>query len=103
MRRWKVSAMADERCVYKYEIPFSDVAEVKLPKGAEVLHLRALSGAGGPITMWALVEPDAEMETRTFRIAGTGHGIFDDVSHIDTIYYDIPGSPLVFHVFEIVG
>ena len=53
--------------------------------------------------LWALVNPDAPMETRTFRVVGTGHDIPPDGAdylwyHVGT--FQMHGGYFVGHLFE---
>lgn len=73
---------------------------IEMPKGAQVLSVRE---QGDDICLWALVDPSAEMETRSFVGFGTGHVIpnaealrFVDTAHLNQ-------GRLVFHVFEKVA
>lgn len=53
--------------------------------------------------VWALVDPDVEIETRYFEVYGTGHPIPDDGkfrNYIGTCQF-MQGC-LVFHVFEVL-
>ncbi len=84
--------------VYKYPLDIQDEVIVMMPKGARVLSVQVQNGRP---CLWAAVDPsETELEKRLFRIAGTGHPIYDDVvdGFIGTIQlYD---GKLVFHVFE---
>lgn len=77
---------------------FGDLVEVDMPVGAEILSGREWNGA---ICIWALVEPNAETETRSFLMAGTGHEITGrrNLSFIDSVALVEPG--LIFHIFEV--
>lgn len=84
--------------VFKYPLPISDVVEVVMPKDAKVLAVQVQNGTP---CIWAAVNPTLEVETRTFRIAGTGHSIVDEIidDYIGT--FQLYDGQLVFHVFEI--
>lgn len=85
--------------VFKYPIPINDDAVMELPEGARILHVDAQRGQ--PM-LWALVNPDAPMEKRKFRFAGTGHQIIenpDSLIHQGT--FKLHGDDLIFHIFEI--
>ena len=86
--------------VYKYKIKVDNYFELDLPYGAWVLDVDLQKQ---DIYLWALVNPDAELEKRRFRFAGTGHEIDEEVyqlSHIKT--FQIMAGSLVFHIFEII-
>lgn len=92
---WKV------RRVYKYAMPVTDVHNVELPEGAEILTVQSQHDEPH---MWALVDPDAPMATRTFLLLGTGHSSEDDLSRDDYIgTYQLRDGGLVFHLFELGG
>lgn len=83
--------------VYKYEVPVDDVIVIKMPEGAEILHFEAQYGMP---CIWARVDPDAPMEKRCFRFAGTGHPLGDNVGkHVGSCM--MRGGALVWHLFEL--
>lgn len=57
------------RCMYKYEIRGE---ELSLPKGAKI---RYAGSQNSKWYLWAEVDTDAMIETRTFRVFGTGEPI----------------------------
>lgn len=68
-----------------------------MPIGAEILSVQR---QGDAVQMWALVDPKAEGEPRTFQSFGTGHPVPDDIlKHLGTVQFD--GGELIFHVFEV--
>lgn len=79
----------------------SDEVEIQMPSQARILHVGMEDH--NP-TLWALVNPQGDSETRRFRIAGTGHPIsheeFRHLHHLGTVQN--PTRALVWHVFEIV-
>ncbi len=85
--------------VYKYPIRIADVFSLELPRGAQLLDVQTQRGEPH---LWALVDADAVLERRWFRLAGTGHDIPEAVkSHAGS--FQLQGGSLVFHVFEIVA
>lgn len=91
--------------VWKYQLPWEDVTSVEMPFGAKILHIGIQptdEPVGFAIFLWARVHPDAELRTRRFRIAGTGHPLdvqgFDVGDHLGSVI--TPDGSLVFHVFE---
>lgn len=91
------------RKVWKYPVPLDDHFTVDLPTGAQVIAVEPQLSAVqfAELSMWALVDPDASRETRTFRFVGTGHPITGNVVHISTFQIGIP--VFVGHVFEVLG
>lgn len=87
--------------VFKYPIPINDDFEMKLPRGAQILHID--SQQGQPM-LWALVDPGALKETRRFRFAGTGHEIIENPENlIHRGTFKLHGDALIFHIFERKG
>lgn len=82
--------------VWKYPISLIDYVSVEMPRGAQVLSAQIQRGF---LTLWALVDTDARLEVREFRIFGTGEYIDDNLKFIATI--QLPETELVFHIFEI--
>ena len=79
--------------VWKYLIPIQDKFTLLMPVGARPLTFQV---QGGP-TMWALVDPDAEQQTREFAVVGTGHADTPESgNYIGTIQH----GAFVWHLFE---
>jgi len=69
---------------------------IHMPHGAKLL---AVQEQHGDPQLWALVDPGAETEKRTFQVYGTRHDLPDDPGrYVDT--FQMLGGALVFHVFE---
>ena len=84
------------RTIWKFDLPVNDYAGINMPRGAEVLHVHEQYGKA---CIWALVEPAAPLEMRSFRIFGTGHTVPEfPRRYIGTVH--LAGGALVFHVFE---
>jgi hypothetical protein len=80
--------------IYKYAIEaISDSVDVRMPNGAEVLHVAA---QGGLICLWARVDTERTSRVREFEIRGTGDPLTDDLIYLGTAHID----PFVWHVFE---
>jgi hypothetical protein len=91
-----------KKVIWKFELETTDNQEIEMPIGAEILTMQTQNEIP---CIWALVDPKAEKETRTFEIFGTGHPIYYDMgvsrNYIST--YQLHGGTLVFHVFEYTG
>ncbi len=89
------------RTIWKYTIDADHREQViDMPEGAKLLHVET-QGADRPC-LWALVDPFAKTEPRTFAIIGTGwHFAADGHEHVGTFLLD--GGTLVFHLFEVKG
>jgi hypothetical protein len=92
------------RTLYKYRIPIIDDPVVQMPKGAQLLKF-AMQGTD--LYVWALVDTEAEMEERKFKIFGTGHPVPDNVDlawGIGGGYYNYRDSVFdrhfVWHIFS---
>lgn len=86
--------------VWKYHFGLKEYEELEMPAGATILKV----ATQGIPTLWALVDPAAQVEKRTLLIAGTGSAITESKSrliYLDTIFN--VDKTLVFHVFEIVA
>jgi hypothetical protein len=85
--------------IFKYRLPFMEVAQVEMPTGAAIVRVDGLDGA---LWIWAVVDPDAPIETRIFHLFKTGAEMPDD---IDTYIYHGCGAihiqmELMLYVFE---
>lgn len=85
--------------IWKFDITHRAMVGIDMPKGAEILSLQY---QGRNLCFWALVDPNAEKENRTFTVHGTGHDIIgsDKKFHIGTV--QTGNGCLVWHVFEIL-
>lgn len=85
--------------IFKYTIPIEDYFTLKLPRGAKILSLQEQYNVP---QLWALVEKNAPIEIRNFRLAGTGHPIekSENLEFIGT--FQLYGGDFVGHLFEIV-
>ena len=86
--------------IWKYQfLPVDALTEITMPKDALVLDIQAQNDK---ITLWAIIRPDAEMETRYFACIMTGqpfaHNAYAHVYH-GTV--QLAGGSLVVHVFEV--
>jgi len=99
-----------EKRVYKYGLLNDAITvsegiwqtHVVMPEGA-VLSARF---QGDDLVMWALVDPDGLVESRTFIIAWTGQPIVDDVgAEITRLKFlaTVQAGRIVYHVFERIG
>lgn len=87
--------------IFKYPIAGSplagEVIELKLPKGCAVCDIQA---QGGMVCLWAIVDIHAELETRKFKLIGTGWQI-DDIEKIYFVKTVQMPEGYVWHVFEV--
>lgn len=95
--------MSDNKTIWKFTIPVTDVVEVEMPRNARVLPFvqTAKSGELGPraaLNLWAEVHPNLEKVMRRFHIVGTGNP-FPNVQHSAYVGSVVDG-PFVWHVYE---
>ena len=73
-----------------------NITALGMPKDAEILTVQ---NQYGKPCLWALVDPENEIEKRYFEVIGTGHDIHYDMG-IDRKYintFQLDGGALVFH------
>lgn len=64
--------------IFKYRLPFMEVAKVEMPYGAHVIRIDGLDGA---LWIWAIVDTMAPIEIREFHLFKTGAEMPDDILH----------------------
>ena len=80
--------------IWKYDI--LPMVWHNMPIGAKILDIQR---QGDKTQMWALVDPNAQTESRCFLVYGTGHTIKSN--HDEYIAsFQVPECNLMFHVFE---
>lgn len=86
------------KTVWKYDIKTTNTLNINMPKGAEILDIQEQKEKP---KIWALVNPDNSLETRKFKIYGTGHNIDSSINKDNYIgTYQLHRGNLIFHVFE---
>ena len=80
------------KTIWKFPV-MSDVIE--MPEGAEILSVQTQHDQP---CLWALVDPDAPMERRTFNVVGTGIPFEGDGQFLGT--FQLLGGGFIGHVFE---
>lgn len=82
--------------IWKAQLEITDHQEVKLPEGAEILHVREQFGN---LCMWFRCHPDAPPAPHQILIRGTGHPAPNSgAKYLGTGI--LMGGSLVLHVFE---
>lgn len=82
--------------IFKYALAIEDLQTVEMPEGADILSVQ---NQDRDVCIWALCDPRAPKEARTFRIFGTGHPVCDNPGRfIGTV--QILNGALMWHVFE---
>lgn len=87
-----------KRTIWKFPVTVTDEFTIEMPRGA---HMLAVQTQGGVPFLWALVDPEAELEQVGFRVFGTGH---DATSVVDpgAFYvgtFQMQNGGLVFHLY----
>jgi hypothetical protein len=93
---WKFSTLIEGQ-----KRQFKEKFTLQMPMGAEILTIQTDEKNNHP-TIWALVDPQAEMEDRFFELYGTGHSIYEDMG-IERKYigtYQYQRGEFVGHIFE---
>lgn len=83
--------------VWKYQLLSAGLHQISAPIGVEFLSVQVQTGKP---CIWALVDPDAKIQTIWLRVAGTGEPIAEMITRfIGT--FQLYGGTLVLHVFEV--
>lgn len=85
------------KTIYKYPLQITDIQDVLLPAGAQLLTVQTQDDCA---QLWALVDPSVDKtEKIQLSMYGTGHPIFtsEPGRHLSTI--QLQSGRLVFHVF----
>lgn len=81
--------------IWKYSV-YPGGTTLRMPAGAEILCVQPQHE---DICMWARVHPDSELETRRFRVFGTGHPMDEGQrKYLGTA--QVWNGRFVWHVFE---
>ena len=82
--------------IFKYKLNIEEIQFVAMPKGAKVLTVQTQKGYP---CIWAIVDPQAEIENKKICMRGTGHDASEvkDMCYIGT--FQRYGGEMIFHVF----
>lgn len=88
-----------KKTIWKYKLP-STTSFFEMPEGAEILTVQLQNGTP---CIWAIVNPDAKLEERTFVFVTTGGHIpaGDNQKYIGT--FQLYDQQLVLHLFESIN
>lgn len=84
------------RTIWKFTLEVTDQQTLLMPAGAQILSVQVQHGAP---QLWAAVDSDSPLESRSFEIFGTGHWLPPRLGAFVGAF-QISGGTLVFHVFE---
>ena len=85
------------RTIHKYLLKITDQQDIEMPHLAQILCVQMQDGH---LYIWAMVDDEAPMDSRTIRIIGTGNPIDDGnwLNYIGAVQ-EFDGE-LIWHVFE---
>jgi hypothetical protein len=85
--------------IFKYEVPLFENFELEMPIDSKILSFQSQNGN---LVLWAAVYQNSSLETRVFKLLGTGSDIDMDyvISFIGTVQ-QLNGN-LVWHLFEVI-
>jgi hypothetical protein len=81
--------------IWKY--PLTAASGLRMPRGARLLTVQVQAE---DVCLWALVDPEAPMVTRTIRVFGTGHTVKLAATDAYIGTFQLSGGALVFHAFD---
>lgn len=83
------------KTIWKFQL-LKEINMIPVYEGAKVIHVGEQNGV---ICIWMLLDPhpSLNMETRCFRLLGTGWSISDESTYLGTVQL----KPWVWHIFEI--
>lgn len=77
------------KTIWKYVVE----SKLEMPTGARIIHADIQNEEA---CLWAIVDPEAPKETRSFAIRGTGHPVDDKLEYVFSWQQGI----FVWHLFE---
>lgn len=84
------------KTIWKWKLRINDTQVISMPSGAEILSIQTQQGS--PV-LWALVNEDNPLTSRTFATYGTGFIMPENPGKYIGSYQN-KLETLVFHVFE---
>jgi hypothetical protein len=81
------------KTIHKYIV--TGRSDTPMPIGAKILHVDM---QGRDFWIWAEVNTDVRMETRTFEVVGTGWELDENMFYVGTCF----DNDFVWHIMEIV-
>lgn len=85
------------KTIWKFPLLVTDLCRIQIPKNAEVLTVQRQNEQ---VCLWALVDPEANKETRYFEVHGTGNPILESDNRERRYIGTFQAAPFVWHVFE---
>ena len=81
------------RRIWKYPLPHISSHDMRMPSGAELVHVEVQHDV---ITIWAIVDPAAPLADRRIEVYGTNHDIAPEHIYVGSLQH----GPFVWHVFD---
>jgi hypothetical protein len=81
------------KTIYKYIL--TGRGGIQMPKGADIIQCNM---QGLHHCIWAIIDTNAPLETRTFEIVGTGWELDSNMKYIGTCF----DKDFVWHIMEII-
>lgn len=85
------------KTIWKYPVPAIDAFSITMPAGAQFLAVQAQHENA---QSWWLVDDDALLKRRYFRVHGTGHEVYSPGALTFLGTFQLNDGELVFHLFE---
>lgn len=87
------------RAILKYHISYTaEIDEIEIPSGSKVIS--AGLDPQGELCIWAIVNPENELELRKFTVVGTGWTMGRELDNWEFIG-TVRQGPYMWHVFEV--
>lgn len=83
--------------ISKFPMVATNALFLDLPKGAEIL---SVAHTQGDLYLWALVDPEAELETRLLEIRETGDSVFEHAEIDRKFLGTVLAEEQEWHIFE---
>jgi hypothetical protein len=88
--------------IWKYQMPVAEKFTLNLPKDAQIIRM---TGEGGLLWLWAVVNTDAPLQERHFEAFKAGGTMPDDLTHhvfrgMASIYIQ---AELMLYIFEVIA
>lgn len=86
--------------IYKYKLNKSGINQIQMPMDASVISVGL--DPKDDICIWAIVDTEKNMDTRTFFVAGTGWDITEELLEFSEINYlgTVKQGSFMWHIFE---
>ena len=95
---------SEKTVIWKYQLELKQIAIKQMPKDAKVLTVQ-YQKENDCVFIWAMVNPEKELEKRMFQLVMTGEEMFLNAEKLSKLHYINTSQKdwLVGHLFEILG